>query len=160
MHMDHPKTSPRDFFLHLLSSIALYVSAVSFTAVVWQCINIVIPDPLEQAQYFSRSHALDIIRNSVAFLVILFPVYLLTLWQLQRLYAKEPAKRGLWVRRWLTYFTLFAAALIIMFDLVSLVRTLLQGELTIRFFLKVLTILFVAGSVFGYYGWDIRKHDA
>jgi sterol desaturase/sphingolipid hydroxylase (fatty acid hydroxylase superfamily) len=154
----HPKTSPKDFFLHLLAMIALYGSAVSFTAVVFQYINLGIPDPIEQAQYFSAENARDIIRRSLSFLIILFPVYLATVWQLLKIYKKHPEKLGLWVRRWLTYLTLFVAALIIIFDLVALVNKLLDGELTTRFFLKVIAILFVAGSIFGYYLWDIRKH--
>lgn len=152
------KTSPKDFFLHLLSMVALYGSAVSFSAVMFQYINLGIPDPIEQAQYFSSEHARDIIRRSLSFLIILFPAYLATAWQLQRIYGLHQEKRQLWVRRWLTYLTLFIAALIIMFDLVALVNKLLDGELTLRFFLKVIAILFVAGSIFGYYLWDIRKH--
>jgi hypothetical protein len=40
---------------------------------------------------------------------------------------------------------------------VSLINTFLGGELTLRFFLKVLTVLFVAGSIGGYYIWDLKK---
>ena len=50
-------------------------------------------------------------------------------------------------------------ALIIIGDLVGLVYGLLGGlELTLRFILKVLTVLFITGSVFWYYLWDIRKY--
>lgn len=152
------KTSPKDFFLHLLAMVALYGSAVSFGAVLFQLINLGIPDPIEQAQYFSREHAREIIRRSVSFLVVLFPVYFGAAWHLQKIYARQPEKRTLWVRRWLTYLTLFIAALIIMFDFVTLVNRFLDGELTLRFFLKVLSIFFVAGAIFGYYFWDIRRH--
>ena len=154
----HPKTSPKDFFLHLLSMIALYGSAISFSIVVFQYITLAIPDPIEQAQYFSAEQARDTIRRSLSFLIILFPVYVATAWQVQKVYEKHPEKRGLWVRRWLMYLTLFFTALIIIFDFVALVNTLLGGELTLRFFLKVLTILFTAGSIFGYYLLDIRKY--
>jgi hypothetical protein len=64
----------------------------------------------------------------------------------------------LWIRKWLIYFTLFAAALIIIGDLVTLLNRFLEGELTVRFLLKVLAVFFVAGSVFYYYLWDLRKH--
>jgi hypothetical protein len=36
---------------------------------------------------------------------------------------------------------------------------LLGGELTIRFFLKVLTIAVIAGTIFGYYLWDLRREE-
>ena len=70
-----------------------------------------------------------------------------------------PEKRNLRIRKWLIYFTLFAAALIIIGDLVALIFSLLGGELTVRFLLKVVTIFFVAGSVFYYYLWDLRRHN-
>ena len=35
----------------------------------------------------------------------------------------------------------------------------LGGELTIRFLLKSLIILLIAGGIFGFYFWDIRTHD-
>jgi hypothetical protein len=149
------KTSPKDFFLHLLAMIALYTSAISFATVVWQYINIGIPDPLEQ--YFSVDAARSSIRNSLSILIIFFPTYIATSLALHKSYLKDTSKRNLWVRKWLTYFTLFVAAVIILIDLVSLINTFLGGELTLRFFLKVLTVLFVAGSIGGYYIWDLKK---
>ncbi|MEK7623339.1 MAG: DUF5671 domain-containing protein [Patescibacteria group bacterium] len=149
------KTSPKDFFLHLLAMIALYASAISFSAVVWQYINLGIPDPLEQ--YFSADAARSTLRHSLSVLIVFFPTYLATSWTLHKSYLADVSKRNLRVRKWLTYFTLFVAAIIILVDLVSLINTFLNGELTIRFFLKMLTVLFVAGSIFGYYFWDLKK---
>ncbi len=42
-------------------------------------------------------------------------------------------------------------------DLVTLVYNFLGVDLTTRFVLKVLVVLLVAGTVFGYYLWDLRK---
>ena len=36
---------------------------------------------------------------------------------------------------------------------------LLGGDLTIPFILKVLTILMIIGSIFGYYLWDLRQSE-
>ena len=77
---------------------------------------------------------------------------------MQKEYQHHPFKRSVWIRKWLIYFTLFAAALIIMGDVVALVNNLLSGELKTRFFLKVVSILFVTGSIFSYYFIDIRKY--
>jgi hypothetical protein len=156
--MDNTKkghTSPKDFFLHLLAMIVLYASAISFTTAVFQYINIGIPDPLEQ--YFYAEGAYQTIRTALSFLIVMFPVYLLTNWRLHKSYVSDTSKRNIWVRKWLLYFTLFVTALIIIFDLVFLVRSLLEGELTLRFGLKLLTIFFTAGSIFGYYFWDLKR---
>ena len=151
------KTSPKDFFLHLLSMIALYITAGSFVALIFQYINIIFPDILERGSYYLRS-AYSSIRWAISSLIVVFPVYLLTSWFLEKGYQKDPIKRNLRIRRWLIYFTLFAAAAIIVGDFVALIFNFLGGELTARFVLKLLTIFTVSGAVFGYYFYDIYQH--
>lgn len=153
------KTSPRDVFLHLLAIITLYVSAGSFITLLFQYINILIPDALDQAGYYPRTASYGTIRWAIASLVVIFPVYISTSWFLNQSYVASPAKRNLRIRKWLIYFTLFAAALIIIGDLVALLYNLLGGEFTTRFILKVLAVFFAAGSVFHYYFWDLRRHN-
>ena len=151
-----PKSSPKDVFLHLLAIITLYVSAGGFIALLFQYINILFPDQLNSYDSYRISSAYSTIRWAIASLIILFPAYIGVSWFLQKEYVNNPLKRELRVRRWLIYFTLFAAGLIIMGDLVSLIYWFLSGELTARFILKIATVLIVAGVVFGYYLWDTR----
>lgn len=150
------KTSPKDFFLHLLVIITLYISAGSFIALLFQYINIAFPDVLEGG--FRARGAFQAIRWAIAALIVIFPTYVWASWFLNREYAKNPEKRDARIRKWLLYFTLFAAGLIIVGDLVAVIFNFLGGELTARFILKVLAMLFVAGSVFGYYFVDLRKN--
>lgn len=151
------KTSPKDFFLHLLSIVTLYASAVSFTTLLFQYINYFFPDPLEGS--YMREFVTSGIRWSIAALIIVFPTYVGVSKFLNKSYAVAPHKRNLRIRRWLIYFTLFAAGLIIIGDMVALVYGLLGGlELTVRFILKVLAMLFTTGSIFWYYLWDIRQY--
>lgn len=143
--------------MHLLAVIALYFSAGSFITLIFQYINVIFPDTLVSGAYYLRS-AYGAIRWAIASLVVSFPIFVFTSWFLEKEYAQAPAKRNLRVRRWLVYFTLFAAAVIIAGDIVALIYSFLGGELTIRFFLKSLTVLAVSAAVFGYYFYDIRKH--
>lgn len=152
------KVSPRDVFLHLLTTIALYVSAGSFIALLFQYVNILHPDILEFNQY-ARESAVGIIRWSIASLIVVFPVYVAATWVLNKAYVREPERRNIWIRKWLTYLTLFVAASIIIGDLVTLIYNLLSGGLTTQFLLKVLIVLFVAGVAFYYYLWDLRRHN-
>jgi len=152
-----PETSPKDFFLHLLSIVALYASAVGFSTLLFQSVNAWFPDAL--AGYVIPSFSASAMRWAIATLVVFFPSYLATSVFLNTEYRAMPEKRDLRVRKWLLYFTLFLAALIILGDLVALILNFLQGELTVRFGLKVLIIAFVAGSVFGYYLWELRNAD-
>lgn len=152
-----PETSPKDFFLHLLSIVALYASAISFSTLVFQCINYWFPDVL--AGYYSMSSSFESMRWAIAMLVVFFPTHIATSMFLNKEYGVSPEKKELRIRKWLLYFTLFVTALIILGDLVALLLNFMRGELTIRFLLKVLTVFFVAGSIFGYYLWELKNKE-
>ncbi len=156
MEEKKPKTSPKDFFLHILAILSLYFSAISFLVLLFQYINILIPDILDYNYYDVRASYFGKIRWSMSSLIVVFPVYVLTTWFLNKSYRADPEKRKLRIRRWLIYFTLFIAAVIIIGDLVSLIYNFLGGELTTRFLLKILVVFFVAAATFTYYFWDLR----
>lgn len=64
------------------------------------------------------------------------------------------------MRRWLTYLTLFVTSCALIGDGITLLFTLLSGELTLRFILKVLAVLVLSGLPFGYYFSVLRiEHD-
>lgn len=151
------KTGPRDVFLHLLVIITLYISAVNFGVLLFQYINIYFPDPLIDPQY--RPAVFGPLRFAIASLVIVFPLYIWLTWFLEREFMRSPEKRELKARKWLLNFTLFAAALIIVGDLIALVNRYLEGELTVRFVLKVLVVLSIAASVFWYYLLNLRREN-
>ena len=148
---------PRDVFLHLLAIITLIVSAVSFGIVIFECININFPDIISD-QYFSKSGYLSSMRSALATSVIVFPVFIWVSWFLGKDISKNPEKKDLKIRKWLLYFTLFVAALVIIGDLVALIRSFLEGELSQRFVLKVFSILFIASSVFVHYLSELRDN--
>lgn len=146
------KSSPKDVFTHLLNIIALYASATSVLILLFQYVNVYFPDPLDN--YFDDG---DPIRWAISSLLIIFPVFLWTSKFLKKDIEQNPQKNELKIRRWLLYFTLFVAAVIIIGDLVALIYNFLQGELTVRFSLKILSVLAVAASVFGYYLYELRR---
>ena len=150
------KTEPKDVFLHLLAIIALYASAVAFLVMLFQYINVLIPDLLERDYYRLQSYYSSI-RWSISSLVVIFPVYVWAVYYLNKIYFLEPEKRNLRIRKWLLNFTIFAAALIIIGDLVTLIYNFLGGDLTMRFVLKIAAVFFVAASVFFYYFWELKN---
>src|ERR1044072_2847631 len=154
--MEKPKATPKDVFLHLLAVITLYVSAGALINLLFGYINVLFPDPLTDSYYLVSAN--DGIRFDISLLIIVFPAYIIASWLLAKGYAAEPARKGLWVRKWLTYLPLFLSALILIGDLVALVNNLLQGDLATPFLLKVASVLVVIGGIFLYYFWDVRGH--
>src|SRR5580765_1143483 len=132
METTMPKRNlPRDVFLHLFAMVALYWSAISFITLCWQYINYFFPDALNYNYGFNSA-----MRFALASLFIVFPLFLLSSWLLNKIYSKESQVRDSKIRKWLIYLTLFVASLVILGDLVFTVNTFLNGEITPRFILK------------------------
>lgn len=150
------KTTPRDFFLHLGILITLYISAISLANLLFRAIDVAFPN----TEVYSYGRVITI-SWPVAALIVIFPLYLVLTWLLQRDYVAMPEKRGLGIHRWLIYVTLFVAAAAMLIDLVVLLYHFLEGlEITVGFLLKVLSVLVVAGLVFGYYIMDLRDRTS
>ncbi len=152
MNTSSQKTFARDVFMHIFAIILLYVSTFNFIRLLHEYVNVFVSDPLEQ-HYGPGSS----IRWAIAILLVLYPVYVWASRFLYRDMQANPEKADFPIRRLLLYLTLFLASALMIGDLVALVFKFLEGELSLRFFLKVLVILFVAAAIFGYYLHELRR---
>jgi hypothetical protein len=156
------RLSARDAFLYLVLFAMLYISAFHLGNLLFQVINLSLPDPLLQRQgisYDPAASARDAIRFATASLIVAFPVFLFTAHRIQKGVNEDPVRRSSGVRKWLTYLTLFIAACIIVGDLISLLYNFLSGELTVRVALKVVTVGVIAGGILAYYLRVMRADD-
>lgn len=142
-------------FLQLLSIITLYGSAIALLTILFQSINIYIPDPLEP--FRAAESAKSMIRFNTSVLIVMFPVYVWSIWYLQKLYDKDESKKDSKIRSFLINLTLLVAGLVLIGNLIALLNSFLAGELTTRFLLKIVSIFVVIGSVFAYYLVENRK---
>ena len=150
------RSTPKDVFLHLFNIVTFYLSVVGFIVLFVQYINVLFPDVLNY--YFTAIAAGVRWASSVLFVAV--PAYLLTSWMLAKDIKATPEKRDLKLRKWLIYFTLFISAITLIVDLMVFVYYFLDGEISTRFFLKVLVVLLVAGAVFGYYMWELKRNNS
>ncbi|PIR87496.1 MAG: hypothetical protein COU11_00070 [Candidatus Harrisonbacteria bacterium CG10_big_fil_rev_8_21_14_0_10_49_15] len=150
------QNTPRDFFLYLFSTAAIYYIAISTITLLWQYINYWFPD-----QNLNYYRSFDItagpMRWAVASLIIVFPVYVYVMRWLGKDLDKHPEKREWSVRRWLIYITLFITGATVLGDLVTVVYQYLGGDFTTTFALKALAVLIVASAVFKYYYFNLRR---
>ncbi|HTP57017.1 MAG TPA: DUF5671 domain-containing protein [Candidatus Paceibacterota bacterium] len=153
--MNGNQSVARDVFLYLLVIVVLTMSAVALGSMLFDFVNYYLPDIAQPL--CSYSSCFGAIRTELAFLLVAFAV-LVWAWRfLQRDLAAHPEKADLKVRRWLLYLTLFVAGVTVIGDLVALINGWLQGELTVQFLLKVLAVLFIAGSVFYYFLRELHQ---
>lgn len=150
-----PRSTAKDVFAHLFAIVTLYVSVVSFIVLGFQYIDVTFPDALS----FYYTGALDAIRSSMASVIVMWPAFVGISWFMQKDVKAELEKREIGIRKWLLYLTLFITAITIIVDLITLVNYFLNGEITVRFILKVFVVLATAAAVFGYYLWDLRTES-
>ncbi|MBI1796343.1 MAG: hypothetical protein HYR74_04745 [Candidatus Eisenbacteria bacterium] len=152
-----PSLNAREAFLYLVLFAALYTSAFDTGQVLFGIIQRAFPDPV-RVPYDSGPWG-QWIRSALAGLIIAFPVYLSFSRLIGRQVEREPERAGSPVRKWLTYLTLFVAALVIIGDLIVLVNCALEGQLVTPLALKILVVLSIAGSVFGHYLGGLRRDE-
>lgn len=145
------KSSPKDFFLYLLSILTLYLITTNIISLLFSYINRKYPMPRE---FFFMDYA---IRWNIAALIVALPVYIYTLIRLKKDAEKDPRKNNLRIRKWLLGLTLFVAIIILMSDIGVLLFYFLGGEITIRFILKTFAVLIVIGYLVYFYLHEIKS---
>lgn len=141
-------------FYYLLSLVALIFVTISSGMVVFQLINKLVPDALTN---YSDGTSQEMIRFAIASLIFATPVFYWMNKLIGRGLVKKEISLDDGIRRWLTYLIIFVSSVVILVWLITTMNSFLSGELTTKAILKTLTILVIAGSVFGYYFYDIKK---
>lgn len=146
-----------DAFLNLLSLITVAWLAYSIGGVVFQLINKYLGN-LEPA-FGSVSVNYYALKLSLASLIVVAPVYFAVANILHRKYKLNELDHSSGVYRWLTYLMLLVSALTIIGSLIALISGFLNGNYTANVVLKILTVIVIAGFIFGYYFFDLKRRD-
>lgn len=151
------KASTVDVVINFFSFILLGIVATALGTLYYQVINLTFPDALDTTSWYSTSAATSSIHYAIAALLISFPLYFFAMRLWFRKFREDEGRIESKLSKWLTYLVLLVTAVTIVGDLITVVFMLLQGEVTVRFLLKALTILVIAGSIFGFYYLERRK---
>ena len=149
------ENTAKNFALQLGSLISLYISIGSLITLLLSVITIIYPD--QASYYWEQESASASIRIAIAILIVFFPTYIL----LTRLVNNiRRIEHGVYLTltKWLIYLSLLVGGGVLLGDLVAVIMSFLNGELSIRFVLKALTILLVVTTAFLYYLADARGY--
>lgn len=149
--------SPKFAFWYLLSLVALVFVAFSVGASIFQLINKYIPDIAEQNYQFRVS--MELLKFAISALIVAAPLYF---WMQSLIFKNLKSgelDKEVGVRKWLTYFILLIAAVVVLGYLIATINSLLDGEITTKFILKTLTVVSIATIVFSFYFYDIKRED-
>lgn len=148
--------SAREAFYHLLAFGTLATWILAIGSIWFELINTWVPDPTMD---YYRTWTIRNVSFQIAAILVSFPVFILATRSILQDMVAAPDKAASGVRRWLTNLALLVAALVFIGDLVSLLATLLQGGLSLRFALKSATVLLLSGGVFLYYTKGLNNSD-
>jgi len=144
-----PKGNAAKFvFFYLLLLVSLGFMTFNLGTVIFQIINKYISDVV--APYYENKFA-------ISALLVSIPIFYGVSWLIQKSLFKGELKKDSGVRRWLTYLILFVSFLIFFGWLIYFVNSFLNGEISVKFILKTITVLGIAAAVFGFYFYDIRR---
>ena len=144
----------RHAFFYLLAFLALGFVATAIGQVGFQLINHLIAEP---ASSYSGQFSQSILRFAISSLIIAGPIYYFTTRKINLELAKKEIAPDSGIRKWLTYLAIFVASAIAIGDLIFVLNSFLEGELTLKFFLKCLTIFIIVGGFGFYYLYDLKR---
>lgn len=146
---------PKNFVLQLGSLITLYVSVAALLTLIFNTINVAIPDAAAGSWEWTSSQSA--IRSSLAILVVFFPVYLILTRVVNQTRRNSEAIYSS-LTKWAIYISLLIAGIAMLIDLVVVIMFFLEGEITTRFCLKATAVILVLGAVFYYYLRDAQGY--
>lgn len=149
-------SNAQDFFLYLVVFLSLAFVSFGEGSILFGFIDKFVTDTeLRSFPAFNQGT----VKFGIAALLIAGPIFFaISRIITKRINEKKTSLESV-VRKWLTYVVLFFAAATIIGDLITLVVNFLSGDFTSSFLLKVLVILLIAGGIFGYYFWDMRRTE-
>jgi len=150
------KSSTVDIILNLFSFILLGILIFALGALFFRIVDRYFPDPLVSTGVSRRRAISEAIHYAIAALVVAFPLYAAVMRVWFRRFRTDDVLTESRLSKWITYLVLLAASVTIVGDLISVFFTALQGELSVRFFLKALTVLVIAAGIFGFYFFERR----
>jgi hypothetical protein len=148
--------SAKDAFLYLVSFATLATWTYGLGSVMFELIDRWIKDSFQQVYYGGFYQ----MANSLAAILVAFPVYLVVMRYITRELERHPEKQESGVRKWLTYIALFVTAALAVGDLITFLTAVLRGELSANFSLKASVVLVITGGIFWYYFGALKQRQS
>jgi hypothetical protein len=100
-----------------------------------------------------------ILKFAISAIIIAAPIFFFLTWQIQKSLSGGSLEKDSGIRKWLTYFILLISSVVMIGWLIATINSFLNGELSTKFLLKSLASILIAGSVFGFYFYDIKRQE-
>lgn len=146
--------------LNVFSFILLGISITAIGVLYYEIIDAYFPDPM-LLSYSSSGYGsfvnTEAVHYSIAALIIACPFFFFASRLWFRRFRQEEVKIETAFTKGITYLVLLVCSVVLVGDLIAILFTFFQGEMSIRFFLKALVVFALAGTVFGWYFFERRE---
>lgn len=132
-----------------MSFTTFYVVVTSILVLYFTFLDWLFPDPAWGVADFDG--VMEGVRYAIAAVIVAFPLFVLLSTILERIVSRSPETAKPPIARWLTYLTIFLAAAVMLGDVITLLFYFLDGSITTRFVLKVVTLFVIAEVILSYY---------
>lgn len=146
-----------DAFLNLLSLVTLGWLAIAVGMICFQIIDKYLGPGT--AGYYLEAFSQSRLKFGIASALIIVPIFLFVSATLHKQYKQNKLNPTSGIYTWLTYLMLFVTAIFIAGSLINIIFKFLNGDYTARSILRVLVVLLIAGAIFGYYFYDLKRKD-
>ncbi|HKQ86529.1 MAG TPA: DUF5671 domain-containing protein [Candidatus Acidoferrales bacterium] len=150
-------TAARDAFFYLVIFSTLATWTIGLGSLSFTLIDQWFSDTLFSNGY--SGYEVYSVANSLACIIVAFPIYLLVSRSVLRQVRVHPEKLNSPVRKWLTYMALVIAAGVFVGDLITALTYFLRGEITSRFLSEAFVVFVLSGGVFFYYFGGLKRSE-
>ena len=144
----------KHFVLQLGSLISLYLSLSFLIVLLFGVVDLLLPNPSEG--YWVVESAAYNVRLGIAMVIVFFPTYLILTRLVNSIRRENKNATYLTLTRWLIYVSLLIGGGVLLGDLAAVIVSFLNGDITLRFIYKAITVLLSTGIAFQYYLLDVQ----
>lgn len=152
--MAHYSSPAKHMFYYLLSLVTLGFTSIGVGKILFQIINATF---LETTFSYESAFSPWELQFGISSVIVTAPIFFFLGLRIQKDLAAKLLNQDSAIRKWLTYLILFISSLVIIGVLIELLNNFFQGELTVKFILKALSVLLLSSAIFSFYLFDIRR---
>jgi hypothetical protein len=146
------------WYLRIFTTMGICAGA---TATLWyQFINKMFPLAISPYGGVSRPYNELAVVWGISTLIVVAPIFFVFITLLRKAIARDEIELHTGMRQWVSFIFMFIVFTVIVSDLVTAMYFVLNGDYSTRFFLKVFTVLTIAGWLLAYTGLELYSKDA
>ncbi len=149
------KSTAGEIVVNIFSFVVLGFIATSLGILFYNVIDYFFTDEIVGA--YRKKVSSSSIHYAIAVLIVGFPMYYFSMKFWFRRFKRDEGKVESLLTKWITYIILLIGVITVVGDLVAVLFYFLQGEITVKFFLKALVILIISGGIFGFYFFERKR---